>query len=76
MRNRELTQSWARRVYESRNYAGVTWWSYYNPDWRSVAIWDLRNVNVGRRYEPLAATHQLVKNAAAAIVRQIDPGSE
>lgn len=70
-RNRERTQSWARKIYETGRYAGAQWWSYYNPEWRSVAIWDLRDVSIAY-YEPLDVKSSLVQNAAAAIIRQID----
>ncbi len=36
-RNRTLTQQWSRRIFETGRYAGVQWWCYYDPAWRSIA---------------------------------------
>jgi hypothetical protein len=71
-RDRSVTQAWAQRVYEQGAFAGVQWWCYYNPEWRSIALWDLRNLTVSDTYEPLHTAHPLVQRTATAITRQID----
>lgn len=45
-RDRAATRAWALRVYESRRFAGVRWWSYYNPDWGVMGIWDSARLDV------------------------------
>ena len=45
-RQRSVTQAWARRVSESHRFAGVRWWSYYNPDWGAIGVWDISKVEV------------------------------
>jgi hypothetical protein len=40
------TRSWARDIYRRRSFAGVRWWSYYDPRWASVGLWDLRRLAV------------------------------
>lgn len=46
-RDRAVTQEWARAIYErespesEREFAGLSWWSYYNPDWSSLGLWDV-----------------------------------
>jgi hypothetical protein len=37
-RDRAVTQTWALELFETRAFAGVRWWSYYNPDWGSLAL--------------------------------------
>lgn len=40
-RDRQVTQPWARAIYQQGRWSGVRWWSYYDPRWYSYAIWDL-----------------------------------
>lgn len=39
-RNRQITQAWAQGVYERGGVDGVSWWSYHDPDWASLGLWD------------------------------------
>jgi hypothetical protein len=43
-RNYDRTRRWARRIYDAGSWAGVRWWSYYDPRWTSFGIWDARGV--------------------------------
>ena len=38
------TRSWARRIYVARAWVGVRWWSYYDPCWASVGLWELNRL--------------------------------
>lgn len=40
------TRAWARRIYERRQWIGVRWWSYYDPRWASVGLWDIGRLKV------------------------------
>jgi hypothetical protein len=40
IRNRKITQRWARRIFERGIYVGVRWWSYYDPAWTSIGLWN------------------------------------
>lgn len=40
-RDRQVTQRWARAIHEQHRWAGVRWWSYYDPRWYSYVIWEL-----------------------------------
>ena len=33
------TRAWALRLYHEKRWAGVRWWSYYDPQWASFGIW-------------------------------------
>jgi hypothetical protein len=72
-RDRIKTQAWARTIFGLGRYAGASWWSYYGPDWTVLGLWDRSAVNVVGTPQILTATSQVVKDAAAAIVRQIAP---
>lgn len=47
-RDRAVTQAWARRIHAERRWAGVSWWSYYDPRWTSVGIWRTTSLAVAR----------------------------
>lgn len=46
-RDRAVTQAWALRIHGEGGHAGVRWWSYYNPDWGSIGLWDRERIEVG-----------------------------
>ncbi len=72
-RNRATSRAWARTVYLRGTYDGVSWWSFYNPDWTSLALSSLAHLAPSPTTpEVLTTTHPLVENAAKIIVRQID----
>jgi len=72
-RDRAKTQAWARTIYERGGYTGARWWTYYQPDWTVVGLWDRSSVMTTNPPEPLTTAIPVVKAAAAAIVRQIAP---
>ena len=71
-RTRSTTQAWARRIFELGHHAGIVWWSYYNPAWPIVGLWDLRRLQVIGSPEILVPASHTVAEAANAIVRQVD----
>ncbi len=71
VRNRKGTQRWARRIFERGTYAGARWWSYYDPAWTSVGLWNSAGLCSTGSPEILDAGHRLIQEAARAIARQI-----
>lgn len=74
-RDRRTTQAWAGEIFEEGAWAGVSWWSYYNPDWQSCALWcepgagvipGLKVVGV----EQLHAGHEAVAEAERCLLRK------
>jgi hypothetical protein len=45
-RDRAITQAWALRLFHAGRFAGVRWWSYYNPDWGSIGLWDITKLTL------------------------------
>jgi len=41
-RDRTVTQEWSAAIYHRDEFAGVRWWSYYDPRWGSFGMWDAR----------------------------------
>lgn len=39
-KDRTVTQDWALDLYNTIQFAGVRWWSYYDPRWGSFGLWD------------------------------------
>jgi hypothetical protein len=66
------TREWARRLYRDGRWAGVRWWSYYDPRWASFAIWSLPSLSfAGLR--PLTLADPAIAEAARAIARRLVP---
>jgi hypothetical protein len=36
------TRAWARRIFEQGTWVGIRWWSYYEPQWASIGLWNIR----------------------------------
>lgn len=70
-RDRASTQQWARSMYETGDYAGVSWWSFYEPRWASYGLWDTSALTVVGTPEVLTLSHPAVEEAAALIRRAI-----
>jgi hypothetical protein len=45
-RDRATTQSWARHIFQEDRWSGVSWWSYWNPDWVSCGVWATEELTV------------------------------
>lgn len=71
IRNRKITQRWARRIFERCTHHGARWWSYYDPAWTSVGLWNIAGLRPAGSPEILNAEHTLVQETAQAIARQI-----
>ena len=70
-RDRTVTQAWANELFLAGTFAGVRWWSYYDPEWGSVGLWDAAALAV-TDVEELTVRHPAFTDAAAAIVRVIE----
>lgn len=70
-RNRGSTQQWARGIYDRGAHQGVSWWSYYGPQWASVGLWDVSALLVVGVPEELTLRHPVMESAAGAIRRII-----
>lgn len=70
-RDRTVTQAWARRLYDARTFAGVRWWSYYNPDWGSIGLWNTDALTV-MDIAVLTVEHPAFVAAAGEITRIIE----
>lgn len=64
------TREWSRRLFGEHRWAGVRWWSYYDPRWASFGLWDLETLTLAEvrnlRLDDAAAVE-----AARTIARRI-----
>jgi hypothetical protein len=72
-RNRIVTQAWALKLYETGSYVGVRWWSYYDPRWGSVGLWDSRRLTVADLVVLDDLAHPALVEAATVLCRAIEP---
>ena len=70
-RDRPTTQGWALDIFNSCEFVGVSSWSYYNPDWASVGLWDMSALIVAN-VDLLNWEHPSLRMAADALNRPID----
>jgi len=62
------TRAWARRIYEQGGWAGG--WSYYDPRWISVGVWETDRLVV-EEVRALRLDDAAVVEASRAIARRI-----
>lgn len=67
-RHRTLTRAWALSIFMSRGGEGVRWWSYHDPDWGSLGLWDFGSMNLVSSV-PLESTTPAVVEAGAILRR-------
>lgn len=67
-RTREVTQGWALRLFREGRWAGVRWWSYYDPGWGSFGLWDVAALHV-LDVTPLDDARARVQGVAARMCR-------
>ena len=70
-KDRAATQLWARSMYDTGDYAGLSWWSYYDPRWASYGLWDVSGLRAAGTPEALTIDHPAVENAASLIRRTV-----
>jgi hypothetical protein len=67
-RERATTEAWALRLFQTGRFAGVRWWSYYNPDWGSIGLWDISKVTLVDLVE-LKPDSKVLTEARALLIR-------
>jgi hypothetical protein len=68
------TREWARRLFLDGRWAGVRWWSYYDPRWASFGIWDFTAITFVA-VRALTVSDPALVEAARTIARRVVPVS-
>jgi hypothetical protein len=64
------TRGWARRLFREGRWSGVRWWSYYDPRWASLGIWDTTAISFVA-VRALTLDDPVLIEAARAILRRV-----
>lgn len=70
-KDRSVTQAWATKIHGNGAYAGISWWSYYEPSWQSVGVWSHADLRLSSDPELLSTRDPRVRSAALAIKRRL-----
>lgn len=70
-RDRSITQAWAERIYRSQKWVGIAWWSRYDSRWRSLGLWNRKQLRLKSKPELLSLEHPAVREAAALLPRRL-----
>lgn len=71
-RHRAHTQAWALSLYTTGNVDGVSWWSYHDPDWASIGLWDrsgltvMQTIPLTEGYAPFVEARTVLRRPWAA----------
>jgi hypothetical protein len=66
-RDYSRSRRWASRIFETGQFIGVQWWSYYDPDWASIGMWNINDLHV-EDVVPLTLDHPELLAASHTIV--------
>jgi hypothetical protein len=64
------TKAWALRIYRQNVWAGIRWWSYYNPVWSSFGLWNTEHLTL-ESITPLRMDNTDLLEASRAIARRV-----
>jgi hypothetical protein len=68
-RNRSVTQRSALGIFLEGRWRGVRWWSYYEAEWGSFGLWDLRDFEIVE-VTSLSRSHAAIRDAGEVLGRQ------
>lgn len=66
------SQAWAVRIHQSKKWIGIAWWSRYDSRWRSLGLWNRKQLRLKGDPEILSVEHAAVRDAAALLSRHLD----
>jgi hypothetical protein len=69
-RDYSRSRRWASRIFEMGQFTGIRWWSYYDPDWASIGMWNITDLHI-EDVVPLTLDHPDLSAASRTIVRPI-----
>ncbi len=75
-RERTVTQAWAARIHQSKRWIGIAWWSRYDSQWQSLALWNRKQLRLQQYPEVLSAEHTAVQEAAELLPRRLETRSD
>ena len=64
------SRAWARRIYEQGKWIGLRWWSYYDPQWTSFGLWNIKRLAL-QEVKLLRLDDASLRDAGRTIARRI-----
>jgi hypothetical protein len=64
------SRAWAQRIHEQGKWFGVRWWSYYDPQWASFALWNISQLKL-EDVRFLRLDEPALREASRTIARRI-----
>ena len=71
-RDRRISQTWSKRIYKTRRWIGIAWWSRYESRWQSMGLWSKKGLQLKGTPETLSVRHPAVAEAAALLPRRLE----
>lgn len=68
LRQRAVTQRWARAVFDEHAWDGIRWWSVWDSRWSVVGLWNHAGLTASEP-QPLTRRHPAVEEAASVLGR-------
>ena len=68
-----VTQRWARQIYETGQFDGVSWWSRRDARWTSIGLWNHAAVSVQDVTVLIDLDGPPIAEAAGALLRPFSP---
>ncbi|MHB8147518.1 MAG: RES domain-containing protein [Vulcanimicrobiaceae bacterium] len=65
------SRAWALRIFETKQWCGVRWWSYHDARWASIGLWD--EIIADHGIETLSLNHPAIREAADVLSIRLKP---
>jgi hypothetical protein len=69
--DRTRSQRWARQIYETGQYDGVSWWSRRDARWTCAGLWRAERIEVARVTIVTSLSAPPVAEAARVLLRRV-----
>lgn len=69
--DRARSQRWARQIYETGQFDGVSWWSRRDARWTCTALWRAERIDVARVTILTSLSAPAVAEAARVLLRRV-----
>ena len=71
VRDIAVSQAWALQIFQSSRFSGIEWWSFNDPRWKSMGIWDHDTIE-SFSVDVLTIDHPALAEAAARLDVRIE----
>ncbi len=69
-REYDRSRAWAKRIFNAKEWSGVSWWSYYDSKWASLGFWDISRFTL-EAVDVLELDSSALLEASRTIIRPV-----